>query len=304
MFRLTLSSSPTHETHTQGVTSLQLHTGNTRLLVGCEGPTTYDLNLTRLFERTGETASLIGKQTHIWLTDYLLNPHPPITTYRPNAHAHAEWSVHNNDQLSGLPFFPLLHRAYEGGSNRCNLKRAQARYSSGRIEPSRSIVTPRSRTHPSTPTPNIHSAPRTAGTSCAGATTGAATCGTRTAAPSSAASTACGRPPCSATPPHTRGRSSPRPSRARGRTRSWPSPRTWRRLSTPTWRRRAGARCWLGARTGTGMSRCCCRTWSSWTTRWRRRRARRSAAACLWMRYVPMECVASSVQQCCWAFST
>ena len=37
-----------------GITSLQLHTGNTHLLVGCEGPTTYDLSLTRVFEREGE----------------------------------------------------------------------------------------------------------------------------------------------------------------------------------------------------------------------------------------------------------
>lgn len=36
------------------MTSLQLHTGNTRLLVGCEGPTTYDLSLARLFEREGK----------------------------------------------------------------------------------------------------------------------------------------------------------------------------------------------------------------------------------------------------------
>lgn len=57
--------------HTQGVTSLQLHTGNTRLLVGCEGPTTYDLNLTRIFERTGdERASLPGEWTYILLTEY------------------------------------------------------------------------------------------------------------------------------------------------------------------------------------------------------------------------------------------
>jgi hypothetical protein len=36
-----------------------------------------------------------------------------------------EWSIHSNDQLSALPFCPLLHRAYShGGHNRCNLKRA------------------------------------------------------------------------------------------------------------------------------------------------------------------------------------
>lgn len=42
-----------NKTKTQGVTSLQLHAGHTRLLVGCEGPTTYDLDLSRVFEREG-----------------------------------------------------------------------------------------------------------------------------------------------------------------------------------------------------------------------------------------------------------
>lgn len=55
-----------------------------------------------------------------------VSPASMQTNRTPTTHTHTEWSVHANDQLSPLPFCPLLHRAYEGGGhNRCNLKRAQ-----------------------------------------------------------------------------------------------------------------------------------------------------------------------------------
>lgn len=187
-------------------------------------------------------------------------------------------------RLPGRGHQPLQPQARAGTSARHGSRGPAPHDADGCTSITNAPTTPYHNVIQHTPTPppqKTHSARRTAGTSSAGATTGAATCGTPTAAASSAASTARGPPPSWATRPRTRALCSRRPSRAQGPTRSWPSHRTWRPLSTPTWRRPVGCPC----RPGRGTGRCS-PTWSCWTTRWRRRPARRSAGACLWTRWV------------------
>lgn len=102
--------------------------------------------------------------------------HMPYTCTR----LHTEWSIHANDQLSGLPFCPLLHRAYEGGGhNRCNLKKAQARACTLLIF----IVPVLSTSFYTKSSPTFHNktinrSRRTGATCCGAPTMGGPTCGT------------------------------------------------------------------------------------------------------------------------------